>query len=199
MVAVALPPAPKPVRARSQFVATAYACAGGLLFVGTLLAIYMKQRHLAGGTTATWLPKKLKVPEIPSNTMLVTMVLASISAQWAVYAIRRANRRDASVALGLTLLFGLAFINAQVFIYDQMKLPIRSVDGKAFNLLFYTTTGSMLFAVAIGIVYALVTAFHSLGGRFSPTETDGVSSAALYWHFLTVAYAAVWFFVYVTK
>jgi heme/copper-type cytochrome/quinol oxidase subunit 3 len=198
-VALALPAAPAPARTRSQLVATAFACAAGLMFFGGLLALYAKYRHLAGGTTATWVPKKVRIPEIPSNTMLITMMLASITAQWAVYAMRRGNRRDTSIALAITGLFGVAVINAQAFIYSQMKMPIRNAEGKAFNVLFYTTTGAFMFAVIIGLGLAAVTAFRSLGGRFSPTETEGVSSVALYWHFLTVAFAGVWLFVYVTK
>jgi heme/copper-type cytochrome/quinol oxidase subunit 3 len=198
-VTLALPPAPAPSRARSQFVGTAFACAAGLMYFGGLLSVYAKMRHNAGGTSASWLPKKVSIPEIPSNTMLITLVLASITAQWAVYAMRRGNRRDTTIAMGLTGLFGVAVINAQAFIYSQMKLPIHSADGKAFNVLFYTMTGSFLFALMIGLGLAAITAFRSLGGRFSPTETEGVSSTALYWHFLTTAFAAVWFFVYVTK
>jgi cytochrome c oxidase subunit III len=200
-VALALPPAPAAARTRSQLVATAFACAAGLMFFGGLLAIYAKYRTLAGGTTADWVPKKVRIPEIPSNTMMITMVLASITAQWAVYAMRRGNRRDTSIALLVTGLFGVAVINAQAFIYGQMKMPILldPADGKSFRVLFYTTTGAFVFAVIIGLGLAAVTAFRSLGGRFSPTETEGVSSVALYWHFLTVAFAAVWFFVYVTK
>lgn len=196
---IALPPAPVAVRTRSQLVGTGFACAGGLMFFAGLLGVYAKVRNLAGGTTATWIPKKVSIPEIPSNTMLITMFLASITAQWAVYSMRRGNRRDTSIALGLTALFGLAVINAQAFIYSLMKMPIRDAEGKAFPVLFYALTGSFLLAVVIGLGFAVVTAFRSLGGRFSPTETEGVSSVALYWHFLTVAFAAVWFFVYVTK
>ena len=169
------------------------------MFFGGLIAIYAKYRTLAGGTSATWLPKKVRIPEIPTNTMMITMVLASITAQWAVYAMRRGNRRDTSVALSITALFGVAMINAQAFVYSQMKMPIRTTDGKAFNVLFYVLTGSFVVAVMVGLGMAVVTSFRSLGGRFSPTETEGLSSVALYWHFLTVAFAAVWFFVYVTK
>jgi heme/copper-type cytochrome/quinol oxidase subunit 3 len=198
-VTLALPPAPAPARTRSQFVGTAFACASGLMFFGGLLGTYAKMRHNAGGTTASWLPKKVSIPEIPSNTMMITMVLASITAQWAVHAMRRGNRRDTSVAMAITAIFGVAMINAQAFIYGQMKVPVHSTDGKAFNVLFYTATGSFLLAVVIGLVLATITAFRSLGGRFSPTDTEGVASTALYWHFLTVAFAGVWFFVYVTK
>jgi heme/copper-type cytochrome/quinol oxidase subunit 3 len=56
-----------------------------------------------------------------------------------------------------------------------------------------------MIAVLVGLVFAVVTAFRSLGGRYAATDTDGVAAFALYWHFLAVAYVAVWFIVYVNK
>jgi heme/copper-type cytochrome/quinol oxidase subunit 3 len=196
-VTLALPPAPAPNRTRSNFIGMAYACAAGVMYFGGLLGVYAKQRHLAGGTTAAWLPKKLVMPEVPSNTMLVTIVMACVTAQWAVWATKRGNRRDATIALALTGMFGVAMVNAQAFIYSQMKLPVHAETP--FNVLFYVLTGSFMVAVMIGLGISLLTAFRSLGGRFSPTDTQSVSAFALYWYFLTAVFAAVWFFVYVTK
>jgi heme/copper-type cytochrome/quinol oxidase subunit 3 len=65
--------------------------------------------------------------------------------------------------------------------------------------MFFTVTGAFMIAVLVGLVFAVVTAFRSLGGRYAATDTDGVAAFALYWHFLTAAYIAVWFIVYVNK
>ena len=46
---------------------------------------------------------------------------------------------------------------------------------------------------------AVVVVFRSLGGRYSSKRHEGISSLALYWHFLTVAFAAVWLVVYANK
>jgi len=47
------------------------------------------------------------------------------------------------------------------------------------------------------VVFSAVTAFRYLGGR--TTEREIVSAHAMYWYFLSVAYTALWFVVYVTK
>ena len=39
-------------------------------------------------------------------------------------------------------------------------------------------------------------AFRELGGRYSAKDHDGISSLALYWYFLTVAFAGVWYVIY---
>ena len=51
----------------------------------------------------------------------------------------------------------------------------------------------------MGVVYTAISAFRSLGGRYSATDTEGLSSHALAWYFLAVAYSALWLVVYVNK
>ena len=88
----------------------------------------------------------------------------------------------------------MALINAQAFIYSQMKLPAN--DG-TFSAMFYTVTGVMVALAIVGVVFSAVTAFRFLGGRI--TDREIVSAHAMYWYFLSVAFVALWFVVYVTK
>ena len=193
---LALSPPPVPNRPRTVLVATSLVVAGAAALMGGMLGIYMHLRDAAGGTTAAWLPKGVQIPGIATNIMLVTMVGASVMAQWAVYAIARDNRRDAAIALSLTAVFGVAVVNAQAFTYLQMKMP---VDKEQYAVLVYSITGTFLALVIAGMVFAAVMAFRSVGGRAGAGRHEGISATALYWHFLTVAYAAIWYFIYVVK
>jgi heme/copper-type cytochrome/quinol oxidase subunit 3 len=194
---LALPPAPTPTRPRSLLVATAFAVAGAAALVGGLLGIFMHLREsVGGGHTASWLPKGVVIPGIATNIMLVTIIGASVTAQWAVYAIARENRRDTVVALVLTAIFGVAVINAQAFTYIELGL---GVNDTAYAVALYAVTGTFLILVGAGMVFAGIGAFRSLGGRYSASRHEGISAVALYWHFLTVAYFAIWYFVYVVK
>jgi len=178
------------------FFATAFTCAAiGMLFMG-MLAAWLNLRDAAGGTTAAWVPKGVDISMQAPNMMLIIMLGASLMAQWAVYAMARDNRRDTAVAVALLVVFGVAVLNAQAFIYQQLGLGIG--DSKYANL-FYAVTGTFLAALISGIVLAAVVVFRSLGGRYSSKRHEGISSLALYWHFLTVAFLAVWFVVYVGK
>jgi heme/copper-type cytochrome/quinol oxidase subunit 3 len=195
-VSLGLPPAPAPPRPRMLFIATAFTCAAiAMLFVG-MLAVWVNLRDAAGGTTAAWLPKGVSISMVAPNMMLIIMLGASIMVQWAVYAMARDDRRDTTVAVSLVVIFGIAVLNAQVFIYQQLGLGIG--DTKYANL-FYAVTGTFVAALIGGIVMAMVVIFRSLGGRYSSKRHEGVSSLALYWDFLTVAFAAVWYVVYVVK
>jgi len=115
-------------------------------------------------------------------------------AQWAVYSARRQDRGHTGLALSVVAILALSFINAQAFVYSQMEVELA--EG-AYGALFYAVTGTMMALVIIGLIFTVVAAFRTLGGR--DWQSEIVSAHALYWYFAAAAYSAVWFVVYVTK
>lgn len=190
---LALPAAPEPAPRRQVLVATTLACVSGTMLVGGMLAIYVlfRQRAVDAGER---FPGTAVIPEVPSNVMLITIATLCVFAQWAVYAARRQDRLNTGLALALVAVLGVAFINAQAFIYVRMDLAIA--DG-TYPVLFYAITGMIVALSAAGLVFTAVAAFRFLGGRFGDSEL--IAANALYWYFLAAAFAAVWFVVYVTK
>jgi cytochrome c oxidase subunit 3 len=160
-----------------------------------MVALFLRFRHEAlvipGGE---WKPAVSKVPEVATNTMLISFLAALIFAQWAVYAARRGYRSHTAMALALVALVGIAIINAQAFVYHQMRLGIAS---GTYEMFFYTLTGTFVALMIVGIVFTLVASFRFLGGRVNDREI--VTAHAMYWYFLSAVYIALWFVVYVTK
>jgi cytochrome c oxidase subunit 3 len=183
------------------FVGTALASAAGVMLIGGMLSVWLQFRAGAPvresdrrGFIKDWMPADVIVPEVAANMMLIAFYVVCIMAQWAVYSAKRDDRQHAGMALGMTLLMGLAALNAQIFIWTQMGVGAR--DG-AFHSMFYALTGTMAFLVIAGLVYTAVAAFRYLGrGR---SDVAIVSANALYWYFLTAAFTALWFVVYVQK
>jgi cytochrome c oxidase subunit 3 len=193
---LALPPAPAPARPRQKLIATSLVVTGGVALFAGLLGVYLNLRDAAGGTTKAWVPKGVVMSNQAPTLMLVTMVGASVVAQWAVYAAARDIRRDLGAATALLVVFGFAVVNAQAYMWKNMHI---SIDKQGFAVLVFTITGTFVVALLAGIVFALLEAFRGLGGRASSTRHEGISAMALYWHFLTVAFAAVWFVIYINK
>jgi heme/copper-type cytochrome/quinol oxidase subunit 3 len=195
---LALPSAAAPAPRRQLFVGTALGCVAAGSLIGAMLALWMRFRTDALAVTkGVWVPKGIKVPMVPANTMLLAFVPICVFAQWAVYAARRDARSHTAMALGLVGLIGLAVINAQAFVYARMKLPITGKDATAFHSMFYAITGAFVLLVIIGIGFSVITAFRYMGGR--TTDREIVSAHALYWYFLSTMFLALWFVVYVTK
>ncbi len=198
---LALPPASQPAARRQVFVGTAVAGAAGFMLIGGMMATWLKFRadapvreSLKRGFIKDWMPDKIVVPEIAANMMLLGLFVICIMAQWAVYSAKRNDRTHTGLALGVTALLALASINAQIAIWTQMGVGAN--DG-AFHSMFYAATGTMTALILSGFVYTAVAAFRYLGGRTK--EVELVSAHALYWYFLTAAFCAVWFVIYVQK
>jgi heme/copper-type cytochrome/quinol oxidase subunit 3 len=205
---LALPAPPVPAPKRSTLVATGLAVAAGAAFFGSLLGVYLQVRDDAldalrsqqatdPDVVVRFLPTDVIVPEVATNTMLVTIIGAVLLAQWAVYAMKRGERRQTAVALALCGIFGLAAVNSQAYTWAQMGVGIEE-DGP-FGTVFYASTGAFAAALVVGVAHTAITAFRSLGGRYSASDTEGLSSHALVWYFLAVAYSALWLVIYVNK
>jgi heme/copper-type cytochrome/quinol oxidase subunit 3 len=183
------PAAPK----RQLFVGTAVACVGGSALVGGMLAVWalLRERVVSGGER---FPLDYIIHEVATNVMLMTIWSICLFAQWAVYAGARGDRSHTALALGVTGVLAVAFLNAQAFTWSQMGVEVKD---SGYGALFYAMTG-MLFAIGVaGLIYTVVAAFRALAGRLS--DSDVLTAHALYWYWAAAAYTAIWFLVYVTK
>ncbi|MBA3282228.1 MAG: cytochrome c oxidase subunit 3 [Acidimicrobiia bacterium] len=192
---VALPPAPLPARPRVLLVGTALAAAAGFMGIVGLVGIYLSARSSAVATGGTWLPDGTNIPLTPANMAFATMLLSGVTLWWAVDAVGKNDRQMAYLALGLTIFFGIAVVNATSFLYTQSGLPVRSTPG----VLVYTVTGAHLAMIIIGLVYAAVMTFRTLGGEYHGRDREGLTAAALFWYVTIAAHAVIWLAVYVTK
>jgi heme/copper-type cytochrome/quinol oxidase subunit 3 len=194
-VTYALPPAPAAPPRRQILMGTALAGVGTIMLIGGMLAVWVLQRERALDSEAgTWVPDGITIPEVPTNVMLIGLGALVVFAQWAVYASRRGEKAHTALALGLVGLIGVAVINAQIYVYSQIELPIA--EG-GYPGMFYAVTGTMTALLITGLLFTAIAAFRFLGGR--TTDREIVAAHALYWYVLTVAFAAVWIIVYVTK
>jgi cytochrome c oxidase subunit 3 len=191
---LALPTAPAPAPRRQVFVGTALVLAGAAALIGGLLALFLRFRSATIDAGEAWMPEDYKFSMVAANVMLIALLPLCIFAQWAVYSAKRDDKPHTGLALGLTGLMGLAFINAQAFIYATTAMPVAL---GTYSVLFYAVTGVTLAMAVIGVVFCGVTAFRYLGGR--TTDREIVSAHAMYWYAYSAVFTVVWFVVYVTK
>jgi heme/copper-type cytochrome/quinol oxidase subunit 3 len=191
---LALPAAPAPPPRRQILVGTALAGVATFMLVGGMLGIWILQRQRALDAGEPWVPEGIEIPGVPTNVMLIGIWGLCVFAQWAAWSARRADRAHTALALGLTAIMAIAFINAQAYVYSQMDLPIADTGYAG---MFYAITGMMIALVVIGTVYTGIAAFRFLGGRLADREI--VAAQALYWYVLAASFSAIWLIVYVTK
>ncbi len=197
----ALPAGPQPAPKRQVLLATGIAVGAGSTMFAGMLALWLRFRAAAPVREGDkrpfikdWLPADVKIPEVPTNVMLITFGVACVMAQWAVYAAKRQDRSHTVLALAVTALMGVAALNGQIFTFTQMDI---GVSDNAYGAMFYALTGTFTALVIAGLVMTAASLVRYLGGRTS--ERDLIAAHALTWYFLAAAYTALWFVVYVQK
>ncbi|MCX6510062.1 MAG: cytochrome c oxidase subunit 3 [Actinobacteria bacterium] len=161
MTAHVLPPAPAVQRPRVLVVGTAFAAAASfMVFVG-LIGIYLAARAdvIASGTA--WLPKGVSIPLQQPNTMFITLIMSVFTMQWAVAAIAKNDRVNAYLAMGLTLMLGIATIVMTTYLWYLMELDIASgIQG----VLIYTITGAHIVMLVVAMIFVALMGLRALGG-----------------------------------
>lgn len=193
---LATAPAPPPRRPRVLLVGAAFAATASALVVLSMLAAYLQLRgdRIANGVTA--LPDGVVLPLTPGMMGLVTLGMSAVTTAWLVHALRHDDRTHAYLALGLTLLLGVAFVNATAYLYQQLAMPLTATGTSG---LLYAITGAHLVMIVVGLLFTAVMGFHALGGQLTGRDAEGMSAAALYWYVTVAVYIAVWYGVYITK
>lgn len=198
----ALPAGPRPAPRRQLFMSTGIAAAAGTMLMGGMLALWLRFRAAAPTRPSSdgfklikdWLPADLVMPEVVTNVGILSFVVMCVMVQWAAYAARRGDSKHVVAALSLTLLFGIAILNAQAAIFVQFNVGVAS---GTYQSMFYAIVGTLTVLIVSGLVFTVASLFKSIGGR--ATNTDLLNAHALYWYFLAAAYTAVWFVVFVQK
>lgn len=198
----ALPAGPRPAPRRQLFMSTGIAAAAGTMLMGGMLALWLRFRAAAPTRPSSdgfklikdWLPADLVMPEVVTNVGILSFVVMCVMVQWAAYAARRGDSKHVVAALSLTLLFGIAILNAQAAIFVQFNVGVAS---GVYQSMFYAIVGTLTVLIVSGLVFTVASLFKSIGGR--ATNTDLLNAHALYWYFLAAAYTAVWFVVFVQK
>jgi heme/copper-type cytochrome/quinol oxidase subunit 3 len=190
-------PAPPPRRPRVLLIGAAFGAVASALVVLTILAVYLQVRDDfldSGGTGGT--PDDFILPLTPGGMGMVTLLMSTVTVSWAVWALRRNDRVHAYLAVGVTLLLGIAFINATVYLYQSLALPLTF---SGLGGLLYVVTGSHLVMTVVGLVFVATMGFQSLGGQLTGRDAEGMSAAALYWYVTVAVYAAIYYGIYITK
>jgi len=196
MTAHVLPPAPAVQRPRVLVVGAAFAAAASFtVFIG-LIGIYLAARVDVVGSGAAWLPEGATIPLQQPNTMFITLIMSVFTMQWAVAAIAKNDRVNAYLAMGLTLMLGIATIVMTTYLWYLMELDIASgIQG----VLIYTITGAHIVMLVLAMLFVALMGLRALGGQFTARQHDGITAAAVFWYAMVAVYALIWISIYVTK
>jgi len=186
---------------------------GMLLFIGSelmffagLFAAYFNARAQA---QPNWPPEGLEhviepfpagpIPYLPFIATVI-LILSSGTMQWALWRIRKGDRRGMNRALLITLVMGSIFLASQAFEYivllDEHGFGINS---GIYGTLFFTMTGFHGAHVFGGLVGISIVLLRGVAGQFSARHHIAVEAVSAYWHFVDIVWIFLFFTLYFLK
>ena len=178
----------RPVHALS--IATLMAGIAELSLVGALVAAYLNVR----GLLSPWPPKGVDLDNYLGTTLFITTVLSVVTAEWAVFALKRDNRRQALSATGVTIGLGVAFVN--LLWYTGTQFHFGPADS-SYAVLAYALLIAVGVIAVLGMAFLLVALVRTAGGQVTPRDPSVLRAAAWHWHVVVVAWSLAFLALYV--
>ncbi len=186
----------EPLRPRVSVVGAALIAAGVSVGYITLVALYVSERAQTVSSGSPWLPRGVTIPLTQPNFMLFTLAMSVVTAFWAVWAAGRNDRQHTLYGIGLTLLFGFAYVAQTFFLFEIMNMG--AADDRRAILIYALMGGHIAIALAAIGVFAAV-GLRAVLGEFGPHRTDGLAGAFVFWSAMFLLYCCLWYAVYITK
>jgi heme/copper-type cytochrome/quinol oxidase subunit 3 len=176
--------------AHALTVATLMAGVAELSLVGALVAAYLNVR----GLLSPWPPKGVDLDNYLGTMLFITVSLSVVTAEWSVFALKRGNRRQALNATGITIGFGVAFVN--LLWYTGTQFHFGPADG-SYAVLAYALLIAVGVIAVVGMAFLLIALARTAGGQVTPRDPSLLRAAAWHWHVVVVAWSLAFLALYV--
>ncbi|MET3132064.1 cytochrome o ubiquinol oxidase subunit 3 [Oxalobacteraceae bacterium GrIS 1.11] len=168
-----------------------YLMSDSLIFACLFATYAVLGRNYAGGPTG---PELFDLPLVALNTAF--LLLSSITYGFAMLESQRQRLRATLFWLGVTGLFGLAFLSLELYEFNHLIHEGAGPQRSGFLTAFFALVGTHGLHVTFGIVW-LVTLMFQLGRHgLSVENRRRLMCLSMFWHFLDVIWIGVFTFVY---
>jgi cytochrome c oxidase subunit III len=168
-----------------------------VMFFSGLFAAYFATRF--AGINQPWPPTAFSHVLDPLSLILVAtiiLVLSSFTCQFAVWSIRKGDRKGFIRNIGVTFVLGIIFLVMQAFDYGILFGEGMTLGSGPFGTTYYTLTGFHGAHVFGGVLMLGVILYRGMSGQFSAKHHDAVEAVSLYWHFVDVVWILLFSILY---
>ena len=162
------------------------------LIFACLFAVYaVLGRSYAAGPSGADL---FDLPLVAINTSM--LLLSSITYGFAMLEMQKKRVPQVLIWLGITGLFGLAFIGLELYEFHHLIHQGAGPQRSAFLSAFFALVGTHGLHVTFGIIWLVVLMFQVARGGLIAANRRRLMCLSMFWHFLDVVWIGVFTFVY---
>jgi cytochrome c oxidase subunit 3 len=168
-----------------------------VMFFSGLFAAYFSTRFST--TNQPWPPEAFAHILDPLGLILfatMILILSSFTCQFAVWSIRKGDRKGFIRNIGVTFVLGIIFLVMQAFDYGILFGEGMTLGSGPFGTTYYTLTGFHGAHVFGGVLMLGVILYRGMSGQFSAKHHDAVEAVSLYWHFVDVVWILLFSILY---
>jgi cytochrome c oxidase subunit 3 len=160
-----------------------------VIFASTILAyVFVRLSPMNAGN---WPPPQM--PPLPQGLVASTFLLVASSVTMHI-ALVAARRGESAVGTWMvaTLLLAFGFLGAQVFAWMAALEANMAFTKHLYAWTFYVLTVLHALHVVGGVVPMALVTRNATRGAYGPDRLAGITYCAMYWHFLDVAWLALY-------
>jgi cytochrome o ubiquinol oxidase subunit 3 len=148
-------------------------------------------RNYAGGPSGA---DVFELPLVAVNTSM--LLLSSITYGFGILEMQRNRLRPMLLWLGITGLFGLAFLGFEMYEFLHLIHDGNGPQRSAFLSSFFTLVGTHGLHVTFGIIWLITLMVQTGKLGLTPENKRRLMCLSMFWHFLDVVWIGVFTFVY---
>ena len=167
-----------------------------VMFFSGLFAAYFATR---AANANDWPPRVFQGILDPLGLIMIATIIliaSSFTCQFAVWSIRRGDRRGYIRNTAITFILGVIFLGMQVIDYGILFGEGMTLGSGPFGTTYFTLTGFHGAHVFGGVLMLGVILYRGMAGQFSAKHHDAVEAVSLYWHFVDVVWILLFSILY---
>jgi len=170
-----------------------------VMFFSGLFAAYFSTRAHNAGTSVWDNPQKILEPLGPILIATIILISSSFTCQFAIWAIRRGDRRGFIRNISVTFVLGIVFLLMQAYDYTVLYGDGLTLASGVFGTTYFTLTGFHGAHVFGGVLMLGVILYRGMSGQFSSKHHDAVEAVSLYWHSVDVVWILLFSVLYLVS
>jgi cytochrome c oxidase subunit 3 len=170
-----------------------------VMFFSGLFAAYFSTRAHNTGTDVWTKPQQILDPIGPILIATIILIISSFTCQFAVWSIRRGDRRGFIRNISVTFVLGIAFLLMQAYDYTLLFGEGMTLGSGPFGTTYFTLTGFHGAHVFGGVLMLGVILYRGMSGQFSARHHDAIEAVSLYWHFVDVVWILLFSLLYLVS
>ena len=165
-----------------------------MFFSGLFAAYFAPARRTSPGRRLRSARSSIRSGRSCSATIM--LITSSFTCQFAVWSIRKGDRKGYIRNISITFVLGIIFLIMQVYDYSLLFGEGMTLGSGPFGTTYFTLTGFHGAHVFGGVLMLGVILYRGMAGQFSSKHHDAVEAVSLYWHFVDVVWILLFSILY---